>query len=71
MSSLTTTAIGGMSNIILNLLLIPQYASTGAAIATLISYGIASYILNFFIFKKYPIFTMQTRALSLGFIRRK
>jgi PST family polysaccharide transporter len=61
--TLLTTAIGGFSNILLNLLLIPKYAALGAAIATLLSYAIASYLANFFIFKGYPIFRMQSNAL--------
>ena len=35
---------GGISNIILNLLLIPEFGIKGAAIATIISYGISSYL---------------------------
>lgn len=39
-----STSFGAVSNILLNLLLIPRYQGTGAAIATLISYGINTYI---------------------------
>jgi polysaccharide transporter, PST family len=60
--SLITTVIGGISNILLNLYLIPLYSALGAAVATLISYAMASYLLNFFVFKNYPIFGMQTKA---------
>lgn len=42
-TSLTTTC-GAVSNILLNLALIPVYGGKGAAIATLISYGISNYI---------------------------
>ena len=38
-----TTVCGAAANILLNLLLIPLYGAIGAAIATLISYGISSY----------------------------
>jgi O-antigen/teichoic acid export membrane protein len=40
----TTTALGTLTNIILNLLLIPNYGGLGAAIATAISYGVASHL---------------------------
>ena len=36
-----TTILGAMSNVLLNLYLIPRYQSYGAAIATTISYGFA------------------------------
>jgi len=39
---------GGISNIILNLLLIPEFGIKGAAIATIISYGISSYLAMIF-----------------------
>lgn len=39
-----TTVCGAVVNILLNLLLIPLYGAIGAAIATLISYGISSYL---------------------------
>lgn len=42
--SLVSTAIGALSNILLNLALIPAYEGKGAAIATLISYGISGYL---------------------------
>lgn len=49
--SVYTQLIGAVSNIVLNLFLIPNYFSVGAAIATLISYMIAS-ILSLLLFKK-------------------
>lgn len=39
-----STSLGAISNILLNLALIPVYQGKGAAIATLISYGISSYL---------------------------
>lgn len=40
------TLLGALSNIILNLILIPYYGAFGAAIATLVSYGISAYLSN-------------------------
>jgi len=48
--SLYTTLVGAVSNIILNLILIPQYGLVGAAISTVISYSIA--VLSILIFKE-------------------
>lgn len=42
--SSVSTFFGALSNILLNLVLIPLYAGKGAAIATLISYAISAYI---------------------------
>jgi len=41
--SLVSTSVGAVSNILLNLALIPVYEGKGAAIATLVSYGISGY----------------------------
>jgi O-antigen/teichoic acid export membrane protein len=46
--SLINTSVGALFNIILNIYLIPIYKIKGAAIATLISYGIAAYMMNAF-----------------------
>lgn len=46
--SLLSSLLGALTNIILNLILIPQYAGLGAAWATVISYMIASYGFLFF-----------------------
>ncbi|MGF1588986.1 MAG: flippase [Pleurocapsa sp.] len=42
--SLVTQLLGAVANIGLNLVLIPQYGAIGAAVATLISYAISSYL---------------------------
>lgn len=42
--SLKTQLLGATANVVLNWLLIPSFAGTGAAVATLISYGLASYL---------------------------
>jgi PST family polysaccharide transporter len=46
---LVSTVIGAIINILLNLLLIPLYSGFGAAIATVVSYGVAGYF-SYFIF---------------------
>ena len=48
---LLTTLLGMSSNIICNIILIPRYGASGAALATLISYGIGSYLSLFFFSK--------------------
>lgn len=40
-----STLWGGITNLILNIILIPQYSLNGAAVATVISYAIASFLL--------------------------
>ncbi len=49
-----STAIGAMTNIILNFLLIPSMAAHGAAVATCISYVIV-WILRLIFMKKYMV----------------
>lgn len=45
--SMTRDVIGALLNVVLNLLLIPKLAGMGAAIATVISYTVASYLCCF------------------------
>lgn len=42
------TFVGGLVNVILNFLLIPLYGINGAAVATVISYFVAAYLMNVF-----------------------
>lgn len=63
------TFIGAIINIILNIILIPTYGILGAAIATLISYGVSAYLLNFLFKKSRIVFIMQTKTLNLLRIR--
>ncbi len=60
--SLITQASGAIFNVALNLLLIPRYQSTGAAAATLISYGIASYFSLMIYKKSRSVFFMITKS---------
>ncbi|NJO63760.1 MAG: flippase [Richelia sp. RM2_1_2] len=63
--SLITQGLGGLSNIILNLVLIPKLGGYGAAIATFLSYAIASY-LSLSIYKPTrQVFWMMSKSLLL------
>lgn len=65
--SLVTQGLGAVFNVGLNLYLIPRYAGYGAAIATLISYAVASYF-SLCIYKKTrPIFWAMTKSMLVPF----
>jgi PST family polysaccharide transporter len=66
--SFQKTMIGAGLNIVLNLWLIPHYAATGAAIATLVSYLVVNTLLIGVFSRTRPMFRMQIRSLS--FFRR-
>lgn len=59
--SLYKTTIGAASNVLLNLILIPNYGAQGAAIASLISFSIADIFSNIFLAPK--IFRLQFSSL--------
>lgn len=67
-STIITTLTGATANVLLNLLLIPIWRETGSAIATVISYALADYLL----FLIYPPFRkighLMTKALTFNFI---
>jgi PST family polysaccharide transporter len=70
--SLHRTAFGAVANIFLNLFLIPRYDGIGAAVATLISQSLSSFLLNGCDRRTRRIFSLQlgsfavTRSLSRG-----
>ena len=76
--SLASTSLGAITNILLNLALIPVYEGKGAAIATLISYCISNYISSLVYPPTFKIGWMQTKSLlsplrwrqNLAYIRR-
>ena len=76
--SLVSTSIGAITNILLNLALIPVYEGKGAAIATLISYGISGYVSSLVYPPTAQIGWMLTKSLlspfrwrqNLAYIRR-
>lgn len=61
------TLLGALSNIALNLYLIPKYNSVGAAMATVISYAIGSLIANAFHPKTRKIFWLQVNSIFLNY----
>ncbi|HCJ28762.1 MAG TPA: flippase, partial [Pseudomonas sp.] len=67
MFSLVTQGLGALANIGLNALLIPHYGGEGAAMATLISYAIASYAALLVHKKTRPVFYMMTKSMFSPF----
>jgi polysaccharide transporter, PST family len=61
--SFRRTFLGAITNIVLNFILIPQYAGAGAAIATVISQAIASFLSNATHPKTKKIFFKQIKSL--------
>lgn len=61
--SVITHGLGTITNVLLNLWLIPIYGGIGAAFATLISYSVASYISLLFHSKTRVIFFMMSKAM--------
>lgn len=57
------TALGAVSNVLLNLVLIPRYGMNGAAIATVLSQFIANYFYDFFDGSTRTLFVIKIRAL--------
>lgn len=67
--ALYRTLSGATANVILNLILIPNYGIVGAAISTVISYMIAAFIFDLFSNKTRRMFLMKVDALFLKGIR--
>lgn len=65
--SLITQSLGALANVGLNLVLIPRYGGEGAAMATLISYAIASYAALLVHKKTRPVFYMMTKSMFSPF----
>lgn len=61
--SLYRTAAGAVANVLLNLIFIPIWGITGAAVATVISYGISAFAGNIFSTATRPFFYRQLRML--------
>jgi len=57
---------GAVANVLLNIALIPSYGAAGAAISTVISYGMANFFLDATSRKTFVIFEMKARAIFLG-----
>ena len=65
--SLVTQLFGAVTNVCLNLLLIPQYGAIGAAIATLVSYAVSSYLSCMLFPFMFNTGWMLTKALLIPF----
>lgn len=63
------TVVGASMNVILNFILIPPYKEVGAAVATVISYGIADYAMCFIYPPARRFGWMMTQAMSLNLIK--
>lgn len=63
--SLISTVIAASINIIMNFLLIPIYGPTGAAFATLVSYGIPTIFVPYFFKQSRPIFFIFFRSFNI------
>ena len=65
--SFATTSLGTVVNLLLNYWLIPIYGGIGAAIATVISYAVASYLTCILYPKMFDTAWMLTKALFIPF----
>jgi PST family polysaccharide transporter len=71
-AALRKNSIGAITNVLLNLLLIPAYGELGAAIATLISYSIGFFFSNAIHPETRKIFNLQVKSLiPFGFFKNK
>lgn len=61
--------IGGILNLFLNFLLIPRYGINGVAFATIVSFGVATYVSNLFIPMYRVDFMAQSNSLLNGWGR--
>ena len=57
------TLLGAITNVVLNLILIPIYSGIGASIATVISYGVGSVFANAMDSRTKTIFNLQIKSL--------
>jgi polysaccharide transporter, PST family len=69
--SFATTVWGAVINVLLNLVLIPRYGGLGAAIATLAAQIVAVSLSTLLYRSTRPVFQMQLRAISGGFLGRR
>jgi PST family polysaccharide transporter len=58
------TAVGAVVNCLLNLYAIPRFGVVGAAVSTLVSYGVAGFLMNAVDRRSRPLFSMQIRSLT-------
>lgn len=65
MLSLQRTVAGAITNVVLNLFLIPDYGPVGAAIATVISYVIAAFLADLIQKETQKMFIMKLKSLNI------
>jgi len=71
MKTFTRTGLGAIINIGLNLILIPKFYAIGAAVATLISQFLSSYLFDLLSKKTYILFKMKTRTFTgMNYLQR-
>jgi O-antigen/teichoic acid export membrane protein len=63
--SMFATTLGALSNVALNLILIPQYGAIGAAWATIISYALSGYFSTVIYGKLRPVFIQLSMSLLI------
>jgi PST family polysaccharide transporter len=69
--SFSFTLVGAVMNVVLNFVLIPPYKEVGAAVATVISYCFADYVMCFLYPSARRFGWMMTQAMSLNLIKPK
>jgi PST family polysaccharide transporter len=69
--SLISSGSSAILNIILNLILIPRYGPTGAAIATLISYGAPVLVVPMIHVKTRPLFHLMVNSMVPAWAKQK
>ncbi len=67
--SFAFTISGAIMNVILNFIFIPRYAEIGAAVATIISYAFADYVMCFMYPPARKFGAIMTRAMTFNLIR--
>jgi len=65
------TLAGAIVNIMMNLMLIPQYGALGASAATLASYAVAGFLINFLFIRTHVVAKMQCRSFLPGVLWRE
>ena len=65
------TVAGATMNVLLNFILIPPYREVGAAVATVISYGFADYVMCFIYPPARRFGWMMTQAMSLNLLKAR
>lgn len=69
--ALLTSAVGALTNVLLNLYLIPKYGPLGAALATVLSYALADYGMFLLVPSLRKVGSLMTDALLLNLLSRR